>query len=126
MSKIDDSTRLHHMLDASREAVLFVQRKSRDDLESDRILSLALVRLLEIICEAASKVSPEKKANLPQIYWKQITGMRNRIAHAYFGIDLSRKATQNIENILNYIHNNKIYNLYFIFHDMQTNKFRAS
>jgi uncharacterized protein with HEPN domain len=46
------------------------------------------VRLLEIICEAASKVSPEKKANLPQIYWKQITGMRNRIAHAYFGIDL--------------------------------------
>jgi uncharacterized protein with HEPN domain len=88
MSKIDDSTRLHHMLDASREAVLFIQEKSRDDLESDRILSLALVRLLEIICEAASKVSPEKKANLPQIYWKQITGMRNRIAHAYFGIDL--------------------------------------
>ena len=88
MSKIDDSTRLHHMLDASREAVLFVQEKNRDNLESDRILSLALVRLLEIICEAASKVSPEKKANLPQIYWKQITGMRNRIAHAYFGIDL--------------------------------------
>ena len=88
MSKIDDSTRLYHMLDASREAILFVQEKSRDDLESDRLLSLALVRLLEIICEAASKVSPEKKANLPQIYWKQITGMRNRIAHAYFGIDL--------------------------------------
>ncbi|MEI6428198.1 MAG: HepT-like ribonuclease domain-containing protein [Pseudanabaena sp. ELA607] len=88
MSKIDDSTRLHHMLDAASEAVTFVQGKSREDLDSDRLLSLGLVRLLEIVCEAATKVSKEKQAALPNIYWKQITGMRNRVAHAYFGIDL--------------------------------------
>jgi uncharacterized protein with HEPN domain len=88
MSKIDDSTRLHHMLDAATEAVNFVKGKSREDLESDRLLSLGLVRLLEIVCEAATKVSKEKQSELPNIYWKEITGMRNRIAHAYFGVDL--------------------------------------
>ncbi len=88
MSKIDDSTRLHHMLDAATEAVTFIQGKRREDLDNDRLLSLGLVRLLEIVCEAATRVSKEKQAELPNIYWKQITGMRNRIAHAYFGIDL--------------------------------------
>ena len=43
MSKIDDATRLHHMLDAARESVAFVQGKSRGNLDSDRLLSLALV-----------------------------------------------------------------------------------
>ena len=88
MSKIDDLTRLRHMIDASKEAVIFLTGKSKADLLRDRLLSLALVRLLEIVGEAASRVSQKKQEALPQIYWKQITGMRNRIAHAYFGIDL--------------------------------------
>ncbi len=46
MSKIDDVTRLRHMLDASREAVEFIQGKTRESLDSERMLSLALVRLI--------------------------------------------------------------------------------
>ena len=88
MSKIDDATPLHHMLDAARESVAFVQGKSREDLDSDRLLSLALVRLIEIVCEAATNVSKQKQAELTGLYWQQIIGMRIRIAHAYFGIDL--------------------------------------
>ena len=88
MSKIDDLTRLRHMIDASKEAVVFLTGKSKAELLRDRLLSLALVRLLEIVGEAASRVSQDKQEALPQIHWKQITGMRNRIAHAYFGIDL--------------------------------------
>ena len=88
MSKIDDLTRLRHMIDASKEAVVFLTGKSKAELLRDRLLSLALVRLLEIVGEAASRVSRKKQEALPQIHWKQITGMRNRIAHAYFGIDL--------------------------------------
>ncbi len=51
-----DEVRLRHMLDAARKAVAFVDGKRRDDLE-DELLSLALVRLLEIIGEAAKSVS---------------------------------------------------------------------
>ena len=82
MSKIDDATRLHHMLDAARESVAFVQGKSREDLDSDRLLSLALVRLIEIVCEAPTNVSKQKQAELTDLYWQQIIGMRIRIAHA--------------------------------------------
>lgn len=61
MSKIDDLTRLRHMIDASKEAVVFLMGKSKADLLRDRLLSLALVRLLEIVGEAASRVSQKNK-----------------------------------------------------------------
>jgi uncharacterized protein with HEPN domain len=54
---------LRHMLDHAREAYALIQNKSREDLDADRPLNLALVRLLEIIGEAASRVSPEERAH---------------------------------------------------------------
>lgn len=54
MSKRSSVARLNDMLDHSREAVAFVAGKSRADLDADRLLSLGLVRLLEIIGEAAN------------------------------------------------------------------------
>ena len=87
MSKIDDRTRLRHMLDAAREASLFIQGKTRASLDTERMLALSLVKLIEIIGEAAAKVSSEKQEQLPQIPWSQIIGMRNRLIHAYFDID---------------------------------------
>lgn len=88
MSKIDDRTRLRHMLDAAREARLFISGKTRESLDSERMLALSLVRLIEIIGEAASKVSREKQAATPQIQWAQIIAIGNRLIHAYFEIDL--------------------------------------
>jgi len=58
MSK-SDCIRLQHMLDAAREALSFVQGKTREHLNRDRLLVLALVKALEIIGEAAYQVSPE-------------------------------------------------------------------
>jgi uncharacterized protein with HEPN domain len=49
---------------------------------------LALVKVIEIIGEAASRVSPEYQANHPQIPWPAMSGMRNRLVHAYFDINL--------------------------------------
>ena len=57
MSKRDDLVRLRHMLEYAREAVALIQNRSRLDLDTDRMLSLALVRLAEIVGEAASRVS---------------------------------------------------------------------
>lgn len=87
MSKIDDITRLRHMIDAARKACQFMQGKTKNDLESDELLSLAIVRLIEIVGEAASRVSKQKQKQYPEIAWSEITGMRNRIVHAYFDID---------------------------------------
>jgi len=54
------------------------------------VLALALMRCIEIIGEAASKVSPEVQAKHPNVPWSDIIGMRHRLIHAYFEIDLGR------------------------------------
>lgn len=84
----DDPDRLRHMLDHAVEAMAMVQDRARDDLGRDRQLNLAVVRLLEIIGEAAARVSPAGRARLPGIAWPEIIGMRNRLTHAYDRIDL--------------------------------------
>jgi len=84
----NDLMRLHHMLDAVKEAVSFAQNKTRIDLNTDRKLALALVKSIEIMGEAAAKVTKECRDELPQIPWLSIIGMRNRLIHAYFDINL--------------------------------------
>ena len=86
----EDLIRIHHMLDAVKEALAFSRDKSREDLDNNRMLTLAIVKELEIIGEAASKLTPEFKAAQPQIPWADIVGMRNRLTHGYFDIDLDR------------------------------------
>jgi uncharacterized protein with HEPN domain len=76
------------MLDATNEALEFVQGKRRSDLGTDRKLVLSLVKELEIIGEAAGKVSAEIRTQYGAIPWQDISGMRNRLIHAYFDIDL--------------------------------------
>ena len=85
----DDLVLIRHMLDSSREAVSFASDSSRDSLETDRKLALALVRCIEIIGEAASRVSDETREAIPAIPWADIVGMRNRLVHAYFDVDLN-------------------------------------
>ncbi len=85
--KRDDAIRLRHILDAASEALSFSTGKSREDLEADRKLSLSLVKEIEIIGEAASKVGETTKAALPRLPWGQMVSMRNRLVHAYFDVD---------------------------------------
>lgn len=84
----DDLIRLRHMLDAAREAVMFAKNKTRSSLESNRMLTLSIVKDLEIIGEAASKMTKETREEFPQIPWMNIISMRNRLIHAYFDINL--------------------------------------
>ena len=84
----DDKIRLLHMLDAAQKAITFVKDKSFQDLTENEILALALVKLIEIIGEAASRISKEYQENNPQISWSAMIGMRNRLVHAYFDINL--------------------------------------
>ena len=88
MSRKNDTVRLRHMLDHAREAVEMARGRSRSELETDRALNLALVRLLEIVGEAAARVSQETRSRHPKIPWQQIVGLRNRLIHGYDEVDL--------------------------------------
>ena len=87
MTKPNDDIRLKHMLDASQQALLFMQGRDKNDLDQDAMLRLAVVKSIEIVGEAAAKITKERQAEIPQIPWPQIISMRNRLIHAYFDID---------------------------------------
>ncbi len=88
MSQRDDALRLRHMLDASRKAVALLAGRKRAQLEGDEVAQLALARLLEIVGEAAGRVSPKYRASHARLPWAEMGGLRNRLAHAYFDVDL--------------------------------------
>lgn len=84
----NDEIRLRHMLDAAREAVSFTRGRIRVDLESDRQLVLSLVKDIEIVGEAAVRITESTRTQTPEIPWQEIVAMRNRLVHAYFNINL--------------------------------------
>lgn len=85
--KRHDRVRLQHMADAMDAAMRFVEGRNRSDIESDEMLLFALVRAIEIVGEAASKISDEARAEMPELPWASIVGMRHRLVHAYFEIN---------------------------------------
>jgi uncharacterized protein with HEPN domain len=78
------------MLDASREAMGYADGRSRGDLDTDTMLARALVKCIEIVGEAAARTSEETRGQAAAIPWAQINGMRNRLIHAYFDINLDQ------------------------------------
>lgn len=84
----DETIRLRHMLDYAREAVKIASGKTVDDLAGSRVTQLALTRAVEIIGEAASRVSGEIRAKYPAIPWDEMIGMRNRLIHGYDSLDI--------------------------------------
>ncbi len=84
----EDVIRLRHMLDAVSEALSFVKDKSVHDFVDNRMLTLAVIKDLEIIGEAASKLTADFREKHPEVPWIDIVGMRNRLTHGYFDVDL--------------------------------------
>jgi uncharacterized protein with HEPN domain len=76
------------MLDHAMEAVDLISGKDRTELQHNRVLELALIRLVEIVGEASAKVSSETQAKYTSIPWPQVIGMRNRLIHGYDSVDL--------------------------------------
>lgn len=75
------------MLDHAVEAIEISRGRTRRDLDADRLLNLALVRLLEIIGEAAGRVSQGTRDRHPEIPWPDIVSLRNRLIHGYDAVD---------------------------------------
>lgn len=75
------------MRDHAHEVAELVRGRARRDLDADRLLALAVVRLLEIIGEAAARVPSEERARRPGIPWSSIVSLRNRLIHGYDDVD---------------------------------------
>lgn len=87
--KSRDFIRIEHMINAIEEISIFIKGKSQEVFEKDRILVLAVIKEIEIIGEAASKISEEFKREYSHIPWDMIISTRHRLIHGYFDIDES-------------------------------------
>lgn len=85
----EDRIRIQHMVDAAEEALSFVRTATKEDFSQSRLLILSVIKEIEIIGEAASKISEETKLKYSKILWKDIVGMRNRLIHGYFDVDVN-------------------------------------
>jgi uncharacterized protein with HEPN domain len=83
----DELVYVGHMLDKALEALSLARGKTRQDYDSDSALRLALTHLIQVIGEAARRVSVQFRERNPQIPWEAIAGMRSKIVHDYMNVD---------------------------------------
>jgi uncharacterized protein with HEPN domain len=88
MSKHETLVRYQHMLDNARKARDLMRGKMRADLKDEGLETLALVRLLEVLGEAANRIPNDEQKRHSEIPWSEIIGLRNRLIHGYDSIDL--------------------------------------
>ena len=86
--QLKDQDRLAHILEAIENVYSFMQNKSSDDLQGDKLLYYAVVKNVEIVGEAAYKLSKEFKEDHPEIPWRLIEKMRHVMVHGYYKISI--------------------------------------
>ncbi len=82
-----DDAYLLDILIAARKALKFVEGIDRNKFEDNEIIQNAVMRPLEIIGEASAKISKDFRKAHPEIPWREMVGLRNRLIHEYFRID---------------------------------------
>ncbi len=88
MRKRDETLFLEDIVAFSIDVQEFVHGVSRERFLNNKMLQAALVRQIEVIGEAAKNISSETRARFPDVPWKDITGMRDKVIHHYFRVDL--------------------------------------
>jgi uncharacterized protein with HEPN domain len=83
-----DDIRLRHLVAAAEKAVSYAAEHSREDLDTDELLRLALTKLVEIVGEAAKQISDRTRDEYPDVPWSAAARMRDRLVHHYFDINL--------------------------------------
>ena len=98
-----DDERLIDVRDAARAARRFVKGKTAEDVANDELLAAALIQKITVIGEAAGRVSEARQAELPQLPWREMIGMRNLVTHDYWQVDpaiLWRTVTRDLPKLL--------------------------
>lgn len=103
-----DVVYLGHMASSVARISEFVGRVQREEFDREWTLQNALIRELEILGEAAGKLSTEFVEANPEVPWKEMTGLRHKLVHDYFEVDLDivwRTATVNVPEIAAFVSN---------------------
>jgi len=79
---------LNDIIEASGKIELFIKGKTYKTFFDDEKTQLAVIRCLEIIGEAVKKIPAAIKQKYPKVPWKDMAGMRNKLIHEYFGVNL--------------------------------------
>lgn len=86
--KRDDTVYLRHILDAINLIEEYLRGVSYDDFMINRMFQDAVIREIEIMGEATKNLSTELRDKYPNIPWKKMAGMKDKLIHGYFGVDL--------------------------------------
>jgi len=85
----DNTIYIRHILDEITDIQKFIKNSNEEDFATNTMMQKAVIRSVEIIGEAANNITPSFQKRHPQIPWRKITGMRNKLIHDYFEIDLA-------------------------------------
>jgi uncharacterized protein with HEPN domain len=98
-----DRDRLRHMLRAGRQALEYAESTTQEQMLVNPPLQHLFIRNLEIMGEAAARLSNELRDAHPEVPWNKMIGIRNRLIHAYFDTDMDivwNTVTQSLPEVL--------------------------
>jgi uncharacterized protein with HEPN domain len=86
----NETVYLQHILDAIAKVETYLQDVDEETFDENSLLQDGVIRQIEIVGEATRHLSAEFRSRYPQVPWADIAGMRHKLIHDYFGVDIGK------------------------------------